>query len=380
MSGLFQQNWKLLGGLLIVLLVLGVTASWLVGGYLCSPWNRSVKLPENLSVEKVTFPSESGSTIHGWISGSAANRAVVILQHGIRADKSSLVERARFLTAAGYAVLLYDFQAHGESAGSRTTFGYLESRDARAAFEFVRHRFPDKPIGVIGLSLGAAAAVMAQPPIAAQALVLEMMYPNVVDATKDRIERRLGTLGRSLSPLLTCQLKLRIGCSVSDLCPLRFVETLATPKLFLAGTEDRDTKIEESREMYARAAEPKLFVPFEGARHEDLLIFAPERYKKNNFGFSGDTFEMKQTPFEPKGIIFDCDGTLADTMPLHWRAWQQMITQRHNLYFPQDRFYAFGGVPSRDILKQLAQEQGRALDHTRRGAHEKEESVSAVAG
>ena len=81
---------------------------------------------------------------------------------------------------------------------------------------------------------------------------------------------------------------------------------------------------------------------------------------------------MKQTQFEPKGIVFDCDGTLADTMPLHWRAWQ-MITQRHNLHFPQDRFYAFGGVPSRDILKLLAQEQGRALDHIA-VAHEKEEA------
>src|SRR5579885_3543861 len=58
-----------------------------------------------------------------------------------------------------------------------------------------------------------------------------------------------------------------------------------------------------------------------------------------------------------KGLIFDCDGTLADTMPLHWRAWQ-MVTRRHGLYFPEDRFYAFGGVPSRDILKQLAAEQG----------------------
>lgn len=72
-----------------------------------------------------------------------------------------------------------------------------------------------------------------------------------------------------------------------------------------------------------------------------------------------------------KGIIFDCDGTLADTMPLHWRAWQ-MITQRHNLHFPEDRFYAFGGVPSRDILKLLAEEQGRSLDHIA-VAHEKEE-------
>jgi beta-phosphoglucomutase family hydrolase len=73
-----------------------------------------------------------------------------------------------------------------------------------------------------------------------------------------------------------------------------------------------------------------------------------------------------------KGMIFDCDGTLADTMPLHWRAWQ-MVTQRHGLHFPEDRFYAFGGVPSRDILKLLAGEQGRSLDHIA-VAHEKEEA------
>ena len=71
-----------------------------------------------------------------------------------------------------------------------------------------------------------------------------------------------------------------------------------------------------------------------------------------------------------QGLVFDCDGTLADTMPLHWHAWQ-IITRRHDLHFPEDRFYSLGGVPSRDILKMLAQEQGRSLDHIA-VAHEKE--------
>jgi beta-phosphoglucomutase family hydrolase len=62
-----------------------------------------------------------------------------------------------------------------------------------------------------------------------------------------------------------------------------------------------------------------------------------------------------------KGIIFDCDGTLADTMPLHWKAWQQ-ITRKHGLHFPEDRFYSLGGVPSRDILAMLCREQGKNLD------------------
>jgi beta-phosphoglucomutase family hydrolase len=79
-----------------------------------------------------------------------------------------------------------------------------------------------------------------------------------------------------------------------------------------------------------------------------------------------------QRIMNPKGLIFDCDGTLADTMPLHWHAWQ-IVTERHNLHFPEDRFYAFGGVPSRDILKLLAEEQGRSLDHIA-VAHEKEEA------
>src|SRR5882762_8303583 len=63
-----------------------------------------------------------------------------------------------------------------------------------------------------------------------------------------------------------------------------------------------------------------------------------------------------------QGIIFDCDGTLADTMPLHWRAWQ-VIATRHRLHFPEDRFYSLGGVPSRDILKMLSAEQSVSLDH-----------------
>jgi beta-phosphoglucomutase-like phosphatase (HAD superfamily) len=66
-------------------------------------------------------------------------------------------------------------------------------------------------------------------------------------------------------------------------------------------------------------------------------------------------------PARIRGLIFDCDGTLADTMPLHWRAWQTIL-QRHRLNLTEERFYALGGVPSRDILKLLGIEQGVVLD------------------
>jgi beta-phosphoglucomutase family hydrolase len=73
-----------------------------------------------------------------------------------------------------------------------------------------------------------------------------------------------------------------------------------------------------------------------------------------------------------RALIFDCDGTLADTMPLHWQAWQA-VTRRHNIHFTEDRFYALGGVPSRHILAQLRDEQQLSIDPLA-VAREKEEA------
>jgi len=88
---------------------------------------------------------------------------------------------------------------------------------------------------------------------------------------------------------------------------------------------------------------------------------------------AGDEPERAGSEFLPenvRGLVFDFDGTLADTMPLHWQAWQRLIA-RHGIQLSEARFYALGGVPSRDILRMLAREQGRALDALAL-AHEKE--------
>jgi beta-phosphoglucomutase family hydrolase len=57
------------------------------------------------------------------------------------------------------------------------------------------------------------------------------------------------------------------------------------------------------------------------------------------------------------GLIFDMDGTLADTMPTHFIAWSRSMAA-HGIQFPEDRFYALGGVPAVNIIDMLAEEQG----------------------
>ena len=63
----------------------------------------------------------------------------------------------------------------------------------------------------------------------------------------------------------------------------------------------------------------------------------------------------------PRGLIFDCDGTLVDSMPVHWRAWQA-VCQRHGIDFAEDRYYSLGGVPSKKIFAMLIEEQRLDLD------------------
>ncbi|HEY0180564.1 MAG TPA: alpha/beta fold hydrolase, partial [Dokdonella sp.] len=129
---------------------------------LCAPDRRAVgATPADLGARAVAIDSGSGARLQGWFVTGRAHRGAVLLLHGVHANRLAMLGRARFLAAAGYAVLLIDFRAHGESGGDAITFGRLESRDARAALAFLRDAAPGERVGVIGVSMGGAAALLA---------------------------------------------------------------------------------------------------------------------------------------------------------------------------------------------------------------------------
>lgn len=77
-------------------------------------------------------------------------------------------------------------------------------------------------------------------------------------------------------------------------------------------------------------------------------------------------------------IIFDCDGTLADTMPAHYVAWRATM-RRYGIDFSEDRFYAMAGCPTDRIIQILAAEQGVTVDVVQ-AAREKEEAFLEALG
>jgi fermentation-respiration switch protein FrsA (DUF1100 family) len=207
--------------------------------------------------------------------------------HGVRANRLSMLDRARFLSHADYSILLFDFQAHGESTGEHITFGYLESMDAQAAVSFLRSNAPDEKIGVIGVSLGGAAALLASPPLDVNAMVLEMVYPTINQAISNRLTMRLGGWASSLTPLLSWQFKPRLRIDTEVLRPIDHIGKINSPKLLIVGAEDQHTTLDESSRMFEAASEPKELWVVNGAKHVDLYTLGKKEYEQHVLGFFG---------------------------------------------------------------------------------------------
>ena len=62
-----------------------------------------------------------------------------------------------------------------------------------------------------------------------------------------------------------------------------------------------------------------------------------------------------------RALIFDCDGTLADNMPLHFAAWTRAMQDFGGSY-PEELFYEWGGVPTADIVHRLNAKFGSLLE------------------
>ncbi len=241
--------------------------------------------PADLNAQPVTFASDSGANVHGWWCPIQNGSGAILLLPGIRANRLSMVDRARFLYRAGYSVLLIDFQATGETKGDHITFGWKESRDVLAAINFIRQIDPSARVAIVGSSLGGVAALLATPPLKVDGLVIEEVYPTIEIATWNRMENYLGVFGRMLSPLLLNQLQWRLGVSASQLRPLDHIASIECPLFIISGEKDRNTRPSDTRMLFERARFPKQlwFVP--NAGHLDLHRAAREDYESRVLAF-----------------------------------------------------------------------------------------------
>ncbi len=276
--------------LLVIFIVIILTTSWFVAGKLTEPANKAIGAPPT---DLLAIPIMIDSTISAWHLKTPSPRGVIVLCHGIRSSRWSMVERARLLQSEGYASILIDLQAHGETQGERITVGHLEKQDVSAAVSYAKELYPELPVGVIGISLGGASALLSSP-LQVNALIIESVFPTLENAVHNRVKSKLNWLSWVPSKLLLAQVSLRLGISPEEVRPIDFVEKVDCPLFIISGKRDHHTTEKESLDMFNKAMKPKQIWLVDNAAHVDMMDFSTEEYSQRIVTFL-DAFMIRDS-------------------------------------------------------------------------------------
>lgn len=266
--------------ILSLLLVLGLGASWAVGSWLTTPRGISTApLPPG----DFYIPSADNVRLAAsYRPGASPDTPAVLLLHAKGGARQGLAGIAAWLNQAGYATLAIDQRGHGQSTPTPYSFGWRESRDAAAAFGWLKRRQRGAPVAVIGLSLGGAASLLGDGgPLPADALILQAVYGDLRSAVRNRI-RTVAGAGPAwlLEPLLSYQTRPRLGVWPGALSPRSRIAAYRGPVLVIGGAKDRYTPPTETRALYAAAPGPKAIWFIPGVEHEAAVNHDSPTYRR----------------------------------------------------------------------------------------------------
>jgi dipeptidyl aminopeptidase/acylaminoacyl peptidase len=237
--------------------------------------------------EEVLFTSQDGIALKGWLvkpAHPALRAPVIIICHGVGANKSDFTELAVALSRRGYAVLLFDFRAHGDSGGSRSSLGYHEQKDIAAALAFLKARpgINPKRIGIYGFSMGASAAVLSAASTREfSAVVVDSAFTSLKDMARTAVTGFYHLPSFPFLHLAVLGYELYFQTGIGHVSPVGVIKDLSpTPVFIIAGDGDTLIPAENGRRLFAAAQEPKELWIIPGADHGATLAAAGSAYEK----------------------------------------------------------------------------------------------------
>jgi dipeptidyl aminopeptidase/acylaminoacyl peptidase len=203
-------------------------------------------------------------------------RGTILLMHGVRMSKESLVRVGVALSDAGYRAVLLDLRGHGESSGRYLTYGEVEARDASAVLDAVAS--PSRPLGCVGaygFSYGASVALelgALDPRV--KAVVAVSAFSSLRSVVGDYKEKYL-PLPLSLLPdvwfdAAVDQAGLLASFDPDGSAPLVAVGRSPANMLLIHGAADTQVPHRHSRALADAAGDRAVLVSVPGAGHDDM--------------------------------------------------------------------------------------------------------------
>jgi len=244
----------------------------------------------DIKFDNLTFHSADGTRLSGWfIPATRSPKGVVVLCHGVDGNRGGMLEPAMMLHKHGYAALVFDFRARGNSDGAHSTLGWKETDDLLAAIGAVKNR-PDLrglTIGVMGHSMGGAVALMgAARSSDVKAVIAESAFAQLDHAVHNHFSDIFGSIGPVFEYPSRWFGERLIGRSSTDISPVSVISRIAPRAVFLIQDSD-DTLCpqSESRELFQACGEPKSLWIVPHARHIQAIYLQHDEFERRIVAF-----------------------------------------------------------------------------------------------
>lgn len=244
-----------------------------------------------LIVKNITFTprgDEVNILLRGWLVNRAGSHGTIIIVHGVDSNRADpevgYLDIADLLSQHGYSSLLFDLRGHGESGGQQVSGGLFEQRDLLGAFDFlIAQGIPEEQIGVLGISLGGAVALLAaskEPRI--RAVVADSTFADLSELIVTEAKKRT-SLPDQVVPILIPGMiqaaKLSYGIDINKIAPIEAVKTIPYPILLIHGTADeRIVPANAHRLAKASPYNDTTLWTVQGANHARTFKTNPQKY------------------------------------------------------------------------------------------------------
>ena len=309
---------KLIALLVVVLIML----SYMIGNYFVDfslkredpsdinsgpPACANIHDPTRIVSDKPDYQSESWSILSKdglklnatYFLPNNSSHYWAILVHGYGRDQRYAWDYAEPYLIQGYNVLTPDLRASGTSEGIYLTMGAKESDDLLLWINKILEVDPEARIVLHGVSMGAATVMMAAGKSKSQnlvAVVEDCGYTSAFKMFSMQLKIIFNLPSFPIMNIVDIVSKLETGASISEAAPIRQVNNINVPILFIHGTEDKLVPSYMMQELYDACRAPiKEMFTVEGAGHADAKNINPTVYFNRIFSFLNQYIEDDNT-------------------------------------------------------------------------------------
>lgn len=265
-----KQSFKVATGIIVGMLVLG-TAGLLwktrqeAYNLLHSPLEAR-ELPAQtpadfgLEFEEVTVTNPDGMKLVGWFIPSE-NGAVIVMQHGYKANRDEMLNEAQMMHRHGYGVLMTTVRAHDASEGELITLGYYEMADMETWYQYLLSRdgIDSEKIGILGNSYGGMLSIQyASQNENIKAIVANCAFSSMSDTVSTSVRHFTGLPDFPFVPLIVFWAENMTGIKMEEIDTTQWISKLSPRPVFLMqGGADTVISPESGQILYDAAGEPK---------------------------------------------------------------------------------------------------------------------------